>query len=102
MADAEARDRANLVGKFRSLEGDLERLRERLEAENDAKAEIQKQMSRALGETQIWKAKFTSEAMPRIEDLENARTKLLVKVHFQDVLISVTHFECMKPSIEFV
>ena len=53
LADAEARDRAILVGKFRNLESDLERLREKLEAENEAKADIQKQMSRALAEAQV-------------------------------------------------
>ena len=53
LADAEARDRAALFGKFRNLESDLERLREKLEAENEAKADIQKQMSRAIAEAQV-------------------------------------------------
>ncbi len=78
LADSEARDRANLLGKFRNLETDLERLKEKIEAENEAKAEIQKAMSRALAEAQIWKSKYTTEACARIEDLENARAKLLV------------------------
>ena len=42
LADAEARDRAALFGKFRNLESDLERLREKLEAENEAKADLRK------------------------------------------------------------
>ena len=78
LADSEARDRSSLMGKFRTLETELERLRERIEAENEAKAEIQKAMSRALAEAQIWKSKYTTEACARIEDLENARAKLLV------------------------
>ncbi len=81
LADAEARDRATLLGKFRNLESDLETLRERIEAENEAKAEIQKAMSRAAAEAQVWKAKFGTEAVPRIEDLDNARTKLLVSAY---------------------
>jgi len=36
-------------------------------------------MSRAMAEAQIWKAKYTTEAVARIEDLENARSKLLVR-----------------------
>ena len=79
MADAESRDRATLVGKFKSLETDLERLREKLEMENEAKAEIQKAMSKALAETQIWKSKFNTEALARIEDLENfSRSSFLI------------------------
>ena len=53
-------------------------MRELIEAENEAKAEIQKAMSRALAEAQIWKSKYSTEACARIEDLENARAKLLV------------------------
>jgi hypothetical protein len=36
-------------------------------------------MARALAEAQIWKSKFTTEAVARIEDLENARAKLIVR-----------------------
>ena len=46
--------------------------------ENEAKAEIQKAMSKAIAESQIWRTKFNTEALARIEDLENARGKLLV------------------------
>ncbi len=55
-------------------------MREKIEAENEAKGEIQRTMSRAMAEAQIWKAKYTTEAVARIEDLENARAKLLVKM----------------------
>ena len=53
LADSEARDRATLLGKFRSLEADLERLKEKIEAENEAKADIQKAMARAQAEAQV-------------------------------------------------
>jgi hypothetical protein len=59
-------------------------LREKIEAENEAKGEIQRTMSRAMAEAQIWKAKYTTEAVARIEDLENARGKLLVTYFKQD------------------
>ena len=55
LADSEARDRATLLGKFRSLEADLERLKEKIEAENEAKADIQKAMARAQAEAQASK-----------------------------------------------
>jgi Myosin tail. len=78
LAEAEARDRANLLGKFRNLEADLESIREKIDLENEAKAEIQKAMARASAEAQVWKGKFTTEALARIDDLDNARAKLLV------------------------
>ncbi len=46
-------------------EADLESLREKIDAENEAKAEIQKAMSRAAAEAQMWKSKFGTEAVAR-------------------------------------
>ncbi|XP_059088113.1 myosin heavy chain, muscle-like isoform X2 [Tigriopus californicus] len=80
LAEAEARDRANLLGKFRNLEADLESIREKIDLENEAKAEIQKAMARASAEAQVWKGKFTTEALARIDDLDNARAKLLARI----------------------
>ena len=82
LADAETRDRAVLLGKFRNLESDLENLREKIEEENAAKAEIHRQLSKAIAEGQIWKSRYTTEAVPRLEDLENARAKLMVSRRF--------------------
>ena len=36
-------------------------------------------MARAQAESQVWKGKFGTEAMPRIDDLDNARSKLMVR-----------------------
>merc|ERR1711976_345553 len=58
LAESETRDKATLVGKFKSLETDLENLRERLEEENQIKGDIQKQLSKAVADAQIWKAKY--------------------------------------------
>jgi len=80
LADAESRDKAMLIGKFRNLESDLETIREKIEEENIAKGEIQKTFSKAIAEAQIWKSKYTTEALARIEDLENARSKLLARI----------------------
>ena len=64
------------------------------EAENEAKGEIQRTMSRAMAEAQIWKAKYTTEAVARIEDLENARSKLLViLIKRQDWLKTFGNFD---------
>ena len=81
LAESETRDKASLVGKFKSLETDLENLRERIEEENQVKGDIQRQLSKAVAEAQIWKSRFTTEASARIEDLENARTKLMARIN---------------------
>ncbi|CAB4060976.1 MYH6_7 [Lepeophtheirus salmonis] len=94
LADAEARERATLLGKFRNLESDLENIRERIENENEAKGEIQKQMSRALAETQVWKTKFTTEAVARIEDLDNAKSKIIARIEEAEECIDDLQVEC--------
>ena len=81
LAEAEARDKALLVGKFKGLEGELEKMRDRIEEENAAKADIQRSLSRNVAEAQIWKSKYSTEAMARIEDLENAKCKLVARIN---------------------
>jgi len=81
LSEAESRDKALLVGKFKALESDIESIREKIEEENAAKADFQRQLSRAAADTQIWKSKYTTEALARIEDLESAKSKLLARIN---------------------
>merc|ERR1712121_621407 len=58
MADEEARERATLLGKFRNVEHDLDAMREQLDEESEAKADFQRQLSKASAEAQMWRAKY--------------------------------------------
>ena len=69
------------MGKFKGLEGELEKLRDRIEEENAAKADIQRTLSRNVAETQIWKSRYSTEAVAKIEDLENAKSKLVARIN---------------------
>ena len=80
LAEAESRDKALLIGKFKALENDIEILREKIEEENAAKGEFQRQLSKSVADAQIWKSKYTTEALARIEDLENAKSKILARI----------------------
>jgi myosin heavy chain 6/7 len=73
MADEEAREKATLLGKFRNVEHDLDLLREQLDEIGEGKSEIQKNISKANGEAQLYRAKYESEGMARIEELEGAK-----------------------------
>lgn len=66
-------ERAALLGKFRNVEHDLDTLREQLDEEAEAKTAIQQQLSRANAETQLWKTKYETEGVARIEELEEAK-----------------------------
>ncbi|XP_023210290.1 myosin heavy chain, muscle-like isoform X18 [Centruroides sculpturatus] len=75
-ADEESRERSAIMGRFRNLEHDLDGLREQLEEEQEAKADLQRQMSKANAEAQLWRSKYESEGLARLEELEETKRKL--------------------------
>merc|ERR1712079_316938 len=91
LADAEARDRATLLSKFKNLNSELENLRERIEEESEQKAEILKQLSKAQAEIQLWKSKYETEGLGRIDELEGNKAKLLMRLQEADETIDSLH-----------
>merc|ERR1719446_1594200 len=80
LADDESRERASILGKFRNLEHDIDGLRDGLDEEGDLKADLQRQLSKANAEAQMWRAKYESEGVTRAEELEAARMKLAARL----------------------
>ncbi|XP_042212121.1 myosin heavy chain, muscle-like isoform X2 [Homarus americanus] len=80
LADAEIKNRANLLGKYRNLEFDIEGLREQLDEENDLKSDLLRQLSKATAGAQMWRAKYESEGVAKTEELEATRLKLIARL----------------------
>merc|ERR1711981_908438 len=59
--------------------------------ENEAmrKSDALKALSKAQAETQLWKSRFETEGMGRIEELEGARNKLQAKIVENEELVDV-------------
>ena len=55
------------------MTADLGNAQDSLEEEQEGKAVLQKQMMTAKNDANTWKNKFESEAMPRIEELEDTK-----------------------------
>merc|ERR1711887_71863 len=89
LADAEAKDRASLLTKFKMMSTDLENLREKLENEAMRKSDAMKALSKAQAEIQLWKSRYETEGMGRIEELEGARAKLQAKIVENEELVDV-------------
>merc|ERR1712180_89998 len=89
LADAEAKDRASLLTKFKMMSTDLENLREKLENEAMRKSDALKALSKAQAEIQLWKSRYETEGMGRIEELEGARAKLQAKIVENEELVDV-------------
>merc|ERR1719230_1143746 len=89
LADAEAKDRAGLLTKFKMMSTDLENLREKLENEAMRKSDAMKALSKAQAEIQLWKSRYETEGLGRIEELEGARNKLQAKIVENEELVDV-------------
>merc|ERR1712227_328796 len=76
LGDAEARDRASMLSKFKNLSTELENLRERIDEESEKKSDALKALSKAQAEIQLWRSKFETEGMGRVDELDTARNKL--------------------------
>merc|ERR1739838_647549 len=89
LADVEAKDRAALLTKFKMMSTDLQNLREKLENEAMRKSDALKALSKAQAEIQLWKSRYETEGMGRIEELEGARNKLQAKIVENEELVDV-------------
>merc|ERR1712079_442880 len=76
LADAETRERINLLGKMRNLQHELEVMKEHLEEEYEAKMEIERQLSKAFADIQLWKTRYETEGVSRAEEIERDKAKV--------------------------
>ncbi|XP_077289717.1 myosin heavy chain isoform X15 [Arctopsyche grandis] len=95
LADEEGRERATLLGKFRNLEHDLDNIREQVEEEAEGKADIQRQLSKANAESQLWRSKYESEGLARSEELEEAKRKLQARLAEAEETIESLNQKCL-------
>merc|ERR1711971_752910 len=87
LADAESKDRSSLLTKYKMMSTDLENLREKMENEAMRKSDSLKALSKAQAEIQLWKSRFETEGMGRVEELEGARNKLQAKIVESEELV---------------
>merc|ERR1711878_77301 len=87
LGDAEARDRAALLTKYKNLMTEAENLRMRIDEENEKKNDALKGLSKAQAEIQLWKSKYEVEALGRIDELEGGKAKLASRVQEAEEVI---------------
>merc|ERR1712242_329762 len=80
MGDAEARDRASLLSKFKNMNTELENVKERIEEENEKKSDALKALSKAQAECQLWRSKYETEGLGHVDELESSKNKLSARV----------------------
>merc|ERR1739848_252622 len=75
--------------KYKMMSTDLENMREKLENEAMRKSDALKALSKAQAEIQLWKSRYETEGLGRIEELEGARNKLQAKIVENEELVDV-------------
>merc|ERR1711971_1405812 len=80
VADAEARERHLLVGKFKNLEHELDGMKEHLDEESSSCDDIIRQTIKAEGEGHSWLSKYESDAVAKAEELEMTKMKLQARL----------------------
>nr|XP_045582189.1 myosin heavy chain, muscle-like isoform X2 [Procambarus clarkii] len=80
VADEDSKERAILLGKYRNLEHDIDGLREQLDEESESKTDLQRQLTKANAESQMWRSKYESEGVARAEEIEASRLKLAARL----------------------
>jgi len=80
LADGEARDRAALLTKYKNLMTDAENLRMHIDEEAEKKNDVLRALSKAQAEIQLWRSKFETEGLGRIDELESSKHKLASRV----------------------
>merc|ERR1712168_162863 len=68
------------MGKFKHLTTEVENLKMKIDEESEKKNDILRAVSKAKAEIQLWKSKFETEGLGRIDELEGNKGKLLSRV----------------------
>merc|ERR1711962_1752251 len=66
--------------KYKNLSTEVENVRMRIEEEADKKNDTLKALSKAQAEIQLWRSKYETEGLGRIEELEGSKAKLATRV----------------------
>merc|ERR1711892_948882 len=80
LADSELKDRSNLLTKFKHLSTDLETLKDKIENTHLQKSDMMKLLSKAQSEIQLWRSRYETEGLGRVEELEAGNSKLKSRV----------------------
>ena len=80
IAENESKERLSLLSKFKNLEHSADGLKENYDEEVGAKENLARQLTKALGDAEMWKQKYEIDGVAKAEELEMARLKLQARL----------------------
>ena len=79
-ADDEAKERMNLLGKYKNLEHEIDGIKYQLDEEAGAKEDVARQLNKATQEADMWRQKYEIDGLAKAEELEMAKMKLQARL----------------------
>ncbi|KAG9355994.1 hypothetical protein JZ751_000838 [Albula glossodonta] len=83
-----------LAHAVQSARHDSDLLREQYEEEQEAKAELQRSLSKANSEVAQWRTKYETDAIQRTEELEDAKKKLAQRLQDAEEAVEAVNAKC--------
>ncbi len=88
--------RTKLQGEVRNLQGDVDQQRDNLEEEQEARADLQRMLTKANNEANTWRQKFQSgEGGVRSEEMDDLKRKMNAKLAETDSNLEASHAKCI-------
>ena len=82
-----------MLGKFRNLQHDIQKLREQLDEESESKSDLHRQLSKANADIQIYRAQYESEGVAKAEEIDASRQKLQARLDEAEQQIDSLNFK---------
>ena len=79
-ADAEARERSLLLGKYRNQEHETDSCKSQLDEVSSERENVLRQVQKAESDSAMWKQKYETEAVAKAEELEMIKMKLRARL----------------------
>ena len=76
MVEDESKERICLLGKYRNIEHEVDKLKENLEEEVSSKENFERQLLKNQSEADTWRNKYEVEAVAKAEELEMSKLKV--------------------------
>jgi len=80
MCEDEAKERQSLLGKYRTIEHEYDGVKEHFDDELQQKEEAARQLQKQSSDANMWRHKFETEALGKIEELEMTKLKLQARL----------------------
>merc|ERR1719356_2033737 len=80
MCEDEAKERQSLLGRFRTIEHEYDGVKEHFDDEMQQKEEAARTLQKLMADANIWRHKYETDAMGKIEELEMTKLKLQARL----------------------